>query len=80
MRLSSYTFWARWRSVVLELVLHNLAQHVFHFHSSGAHLLWNKARWRHSWRRVHLNKVYLVRSVGFLSQDVVNADDAVAVS
>ena len=63
---------------VLELIFYNFGQHVGDVQTCGAYLLWNKAGWCHARSGVHLEHVHHVLARFIFGDDVVNANDAVA--
>ena len=61
-----------------KLVLDDVGEDIFQFEAGCSHLLWDEAGLGHARRRVNLQQIDLVASIGTLGDDVVDADNAVA--
>ena len=74
-RLFRFIRYFRW----LELILDDVGEDVCQTQSGGAHLLGNEAGSGHAGGCVNFQQVDVVGAVGVLGDDIVDADDAVAV-
>lgn len=66
-------------SFELKLVLHYVGQHVLDVESGGTYLLRNEACSGHARSSVDFDHVDDIIAIGILRDDIVDADDAVAV-
>ena len=62
-----------------ELVLDNLGEDILDVQSGSTHLLWNETSGCHAWCCVDLKQVDAVRAILVFRDDIVDADNAIAV-
>ena len=64
--------------MVLELILHDVAQYILDVESGSTYLLRNEARHGHTWSGIDLQHIDHILAVLVLGDDVVDTDDSVS--